>query len=170
MPFPELNTCHSTLVTAQSRNLNLRRGNDGPTRPLRQGGQFHLHCAPPSMSEQTPKRRLSRDVPDQLNGCWVKPSRHGERLVLLRGDDWFELHIAFEHLPATLVDCPHRGAELAIGVGRYVLSQEVDESSVALQQGKHLDRSVKRLRFFGPRHHTRLCSRGGCGTNSRGLL
>ena len=109
--------------------------------------------APARMEERATERRLPGDVPDQVEGRGIDLLILSDRdsLAFPAGKDRLERHIAFEHAVAACVDVTRGRPDLRVGVRGEVLEDEVDEPAFALQQGEHLDGTIRGIRRDGLR-------------------
>ena len=105
------------------------------------------------MEERATEWRLPGHVPDEVEDRGIDLLILSDRdsLAFPAGKDRLECHIAFEHAVAACVDVTRGRADLRVGVRREVLKDEVDKPAFALQQGEHLDYTIRCIHSDGRR-------------------
>ena len=129
------------------RQLDFGRCDDGAARRAERR-KLDAGRAPARVEERAAERRLPGHVPDEVEGRGIDLLILSDRdsLAFPAGKDRLERHIAFEHAAAACVDVTRGRADLRVGVGGEVLEDEVDEPAFALQQGEHLDGTIRGYR------------------------
>jgi hypothetical protein len=117
--------------------------------------------APASVEERATERRLPGHVPDEVEGRGIDLPILSDRdsLAFPARKDRLERHVAFEHPVAACVDITCGHADLGVRVRGEVLKDEVDEPTFALQQGEHLDGTIRGIRSDGLRRRLGVSGR-----------
>src|SRR5215213_953715 len=94
------------------------------------------------MAQQAANRRLARDAADQFYGRGVEALLHRDGFAFGRVEDRLKFYVAFEGLPAALLQIAHGGPYLRVRIGRNVLREEIYQPPVALEDGEYLNGPV----------------------------
>jgi hypothetical protein len=142
-----------------SGQLDFSRCDDGATCCCDERRKLDARGAPARVEERAAERRLPGDVPDEVKGGRIERLllSDGDGFAFTTGNDRLESEIPFEYAMTPCVDVTRGRADLGVGVRGKVLNDEVDQPALALEQGKHLDCTIHRLRHDGVRR--RLCVR-----------